>query len=93
MFIVNAEITNDCNMDIRNEYTIVATEEEKDSFIERIKDDIKKWNYDTPGAVSFRNVSFEVWRKDNIQRASMSDFAHFTIGDFAKIFHYINKSE
>lgn len=91
MILIISTQTNNCNDNVGTDYFIGDNEEDGQKWIEKKEADIRKWNYDTPGAVSMRYIDFSSWNDESIKNAYLSDFHCLTIGDFAKIFSLLSK--
>lgn len=84
-YFVKLVVTNDINDDRRIEWSFFDTEEERDKWIAEMKEEEDKWNYKTPGSVSFRDYDFEYYNMENIMNSSMSEFEGMSFSDFIMI--------
>jgi hypothetical protein len=81
-FVVKLEVTNDVNDNRRVEWKFFDTIDERDAWVEIMKDEEYEWNNNTEGALSIRDYEFRYYDKENILRQELSDFAGMTIEAF-----------
>lgn len=85
MFIVRVEITNSRNDDVSVYWNEADSRADADAVIAEHNADIKKWNYETVGAVSFRYISSRIFDESELQELTLDDVRGIPLKILAKI--------
>lgn len=84
-YLTQLTISNSRNDDERFEWFITTDLEEQQAWIREKQDEQRVWNYETPGAVSFRYYSYDHFTSETILDEAMHNLKGLTLRDFLSI--------
>ena len=81
-------IDNSVNDDYQIKWIIGKTRRDLDKLVEKERDEVYNWNYNTPGAVSHRYFNTEYHTSDQIIDFKMDELEGMTVKQFIKILNH-----
>lgn len=84
-YLTQLTITNSRNDDERFEWFITTDLEEQQAWIREKQDEQRDWNYETPGAVSFRYYSYDHFTSETILDVPINELKGLRLGELLQI--------
>jgi hypothetical protein len=84
-YIVKAEISNNVNDGINIEWFASDDEAEILRFKNEKEEEVNRWNYHTPGAISIRSVYFSNYQANQIKECTLEEFSTMKLKDFLQL--------
>jgi len=82
---IKLEITNSSNHDSEFEWKFFSSEKDRTQWMEEKEAERAKWNYQTPGAISYRYYRFSEYSAEALIHTNLSELQGMKVLDLFKL--------